>query len=90
MSFPGKPVTTAPLLPEPFVSADEAARFLGVKRRFVLELARNGMNGAYGLGTGTIRKVWVFRLSELAAAIAAKSTDPKKLKLCDPSPGSPR
>ena len=90
MSFPGKAVTTAPAPPEPFVSADEAARFLGVKRRFVLELARKGMNGAYGLGTGRIRKVWVFRLSELAAAIAAKNTDPKFRKMCDPSPGSPR
>jgi excisionase family DNA binding protein len=90
MSFQGKAVKTAPTPPEPFVSVDEAARFLGVKRRFVLELARNGMNGAYGLGTGTIRKVWVFRLSELATAIAARNTDPKKLKLCDPSPGSRR
>ena len=90
MSFPAKAITTGTAPPEPFVSADEAARFLGVKRRFVLELARKGMTGAYGLGTGTIRKVWVFRLSELAAAIAAKNIDPKKLKLCDPSPGSPR
>jgi hypothetical protein len=72
MSFPAKAITTGPAPPEPFVCADEAARFLGVKRRFVLELARKGMTGAYGLGTGTIRKVWVFRLSELAAAIAGR------------------
>ena len=51
---------------EPFVSADEAAKFLGIKRRFLLSLARQGVVGAYALGTGGIRRVWVFRLSELA------------------------
>ena len=59
--------------PEPFVSADEAARFLGVKRRFLLSLARRGIAGSYALGTGEIRKTWVFRLSELAAAIDPKT-----------------
>jgi len=57
---------------EPFVSADEAAKFLGIKRRFLLSLARQGVVGAYALGTGDIRRVWVFRLSELAETIAAK------------------
>ena len=28
---------------EPFVSADEAAKFLGIKRRFLLSLARRGI-----------------------------------------------
>lgn len=64
---------SAPLPPEPFVSADEAARFLSVKRRYVLELARRGIAGAYALGTGSKRKIWVFRLSELATAVAGKS-----------------
>jgi hypothetical protein len=54
--------------PEPFVSAEEAARFLSVNRRQLLALARRGLAGAYPL-TGTVRKVWVFRLSELAAAV---------------------
>ena len=58
--------------PEPFVSADEAARFLSVTRRYVLELARRGIHGAYPLGTGSVRKVWVFRLSELAASVAGR------------------
>ena len=62
---------------EPFVSADEAASFLAIKRRYLLALARNGIAGAYALGTGTVRKVWVFRLSELAAAIAGKKLIPK-------------
>jgi excisionase family DNA binding protein len=57
---------------EPFVSADEAAKFLGIKRRFLLSLARQGVVGAYALGTGGIRRVWVFRLSELAETIASK------------------
>ena len=57
---------------EPFVSAEEAAKFLSVKRRFLLSLARRGIAGAYALGTGSIRKIWVFRLSELAAASDAK------------------
>ncbi len=62
--------------PEPFVSADEAARFLSVKRRYLLVLARGGIPGAYALGTGLKRKVWVFRLSELAAAIAGEHASP--------------
>jgi hypothetical protein len=73
------PLGTAPIQegvlskPEPFVSAEEAARFLGVKRRFLLSLARRGIAGSYALGTGDFRKTWVFRLSELAAAIAGRS-----------------
>jgi len=55
--------------PEPFVSAEEAAHFLSVKRRQLLAMARRGLAGAYPLGTGTVRKVWVFRLSELAASV---------------------
>lgn len=58
--------------PEPFVSADAAAQFLSITRRYLLALARKGIAGAYALGTGSVRKIWVFRLSELAAAIAKK------------------
>ena len=57
---------------EPFVCADEAACFLAVNRRYLLALARKGIAGAYPLGTGMRRKTWVFRLSELAAAVAGK------------------
>ena len=57
------------LIPEPFVSAQEAAKFVGISRRFLTELARRGIAGAYPIGTGELRKTWVFRLSELAAAI---------------------
>jgi hypothetical protein len=54
---------------EPFVPADEAAKALGIKRRFLLELARKGIAGAYPLGTGDFRKTWVFLLSEIREAI---------------------
>ena len=56
-------------MPEPFVSAQEAAKFVGISRRFLTELARRGIAGACPIGTGELRKTWVFRLSELAAAI---------------------
>ena len=70
-----------PATPEPFVSADEAAQFLCVKRRYVLELARRGIAGAYALGTGSKRKIWVFRLSELAASIVRnENASPKSVK----------
>lgn len=67
------------MTPEPFVSAEVAAQFLSVKRRHLLALARRGIAGAYAIGTGSMRKVWVFRLSELAAAIA-RSGDPQNAK----------
>jgi hypothetical protein len=60
------------LAPEPFVSAQEAAKFMGIRRRFLMELARRGIIGAYPIGTGALRKTWVFRLSELAAAMDRK------------------
>ncbi len=61
------------MTPEPFVSAQEAAKFIGISRRFLTELARRGIGGAYPIGTGDMRKTWVFRLSELAAAIDRKN-----------------
>ena len=57
------------MTPEPFVSATEAARFLGIKREFLLSLARQGLGGSYALSTSQQRKRWIFRLSELGIAI---------------------
>jgi hypothetical protein len=57
---------------EPFVSAEEAATFLSISRRYLLALARRGIAGAYPLDPHARRKVWVFRLSELAAEIISK------------------
>jgi len=69
-----------PWAPERFVSADEAAGFLSISRRYLLALARKGLAGSYALGTGTQRKIWVFRLSELANAIANSSSSSLVLK----------
>jgi len=77
--------------PEPFVSADAAAEFLGIKRRMLLVLARRGIAGAYCLGTGDIRKTWIFRLSELGIAIDHHHPRPfSGNSRYDPDQGSPR
>ena len=57
-----------PETPESFVDADEAAKFLSITRRRVLELARARRLPGHPIGDGSLR-VWRFRLSELAAAI---------------------
>ena len=66
--------------PEPFVSADVAAEFLGVNRRFLLSMARDGVPGAYPLGTGKRRRRsrWVFKLSELSSGIDPRGTPPRR------------
>jgi hypothetical protein len=71
--MPSQRGVTEFVAPEPFVSADEAAKFLGINRRLLLSLARRGIAGSYAVGTGEFRKTWVFRLSELASAIDPKS-----------------
>jgi helix-turn-helix protein len=56
--------------PEPFVDAEKAAAFLSLRPRRVLELARARTIPAYPLGDGQ-RRIWRFRLSEIASAVAA-------------------
>jgi hypothetical protein len=91
MSAHNNAVSSVCAIPEPFVSADDAARFLCVKRRYLLELARRGIVGAYPLGTGRKRKIWVFRLSELADSVPRNEILTKKLpKPCTIDSGSPR
>lgn len=60
------------MTPEPFVSAQTAAAFVGINRRHLLARARRGIAGAYPLDPLAKRKRWVFRLSELAAAISQR------------------
>ena len=55
---------------ERFVDADEAAKFLSLKRRRILELARAGKLPAHPIGEGA-KRMWRFRLSELANALSA-------------------
>jgi len=59
---------------EPFVDAVETGRFLQLRPRRVLELAREGVIPAYPVGTGS-RRVWRFRLSEVAATLRAASVN---------------
>ena len=49
---------------EYYVDAGEAGKFLGIHRRTVLQMARDGVIPAHPLGDGT-RKLWRFLLSEL-------------------------
>jgi hypothetical protein len=69
---------TQPL--ERFVNADEAATFLSVTRRRILDLARRGILPSHSIGTGA-RRVWRFRLSELSDAVASRqnSVNPSEL-----------
>jgi helix-turn-helix protein len=60
--------------PEAFVDAVEAGKFLRLRPRRVLELARQGAIPAYPLGSGE-RRVWRFRLSELASALCSRGVD---------------
>lgn len=55
--------------PEPFVDVEKASEFLSLRPRRIMELARKGTLPAYPIGAGR-RRVWRFRLSELASAIA--------------------
>lgn len=60
-------VPTVPhsISPEPFVEADDAARFLHYSPRTVMQMARDGKIPAHPLGDGA-RKRWFFLISELA------------------------
>lgn len=58
---------------ERFVDADEAAKFLSLNRRRILELARAGKLPAHPIGEGATR-LWRFRLSELANALSAAAS----------------
>jgi len=63
---------------EPFVPADVAAKHFGISRRLLLSMARRGIAGAYAIGCGDFRHRWVFKLSELCAAIDPKQYDPTR------------
>jgi hypothetical protein len=54
---------------ERFVDADVAGKFLSLTRRRILELARARKLPGHPIGDGA-RRVWRFRLSELAATVA--------------------
>lgn len=55
-------------LPERFVDPARAAEFLSIRPRRLLELARRNVLPGHPIGQGQ-RRVWRFRLSELAASV---------------------
>jgi hypothetical protein len=60
--------STSSLAIEPFVTANEAARFLCCSPVTVKRLARQGKVPAHSLSNG-VRKRWRFLISELAATL---------------------
>jgi len=74
---------------EPFVDGNAAARFLGVTRRRILDLARSGGIPAHPIGNGQ-RRTWRFRLSEIGQAVATEKPDTLPAKHDMISAGSPR
>jgi Helix-turn-helix domain len=81
--------TTAGREIEPFVDADQAAKFLVITRRRLLQLARTGDLPAHPIGAGK-RKTWRFRLSEIAAAISTAKIYEPTAKRDIIGAGSPR
>jgi hypothetical protein len=62
--------------PERFVDSVVAAKFLSIQPRLLLQLARAGKIPAYPLGDGQ-RRLWRFRLSDLAKAMEERIVRPK-------------
>ena len=73
---------------EAFVDADRAAQFLSVTRRRAIELARAGQIPAHPLGGGK-RKIWRFRLTELATALVTNEQGNANGKRGIMNPGGP-
>jgi len=57
---------------EQFVDGQQAADFLGLQRKTLLNLARQGFVPAHPIGDG-LRRTWRFRLSELASWLQSKT-----------------
>lgn len=57
---------------EPYVTAEEAAVFLGVRPITVKRMARANRLPAYAIGNGP-RKRWRFRISELASHMSFRA-----------------
>ncbi len=57
---------------EPFVDANTVAAHLKTTRRQVLEMTRRGTIPGYPLGTGSSRRVWRYKLSEIDDCLTAR------------------
>ena len=56
---------------ESFVTADEVAQHLKIRRRQVLQMARENTIPAHPICFGRRRRTWRFKLTEIDQAIAA-------------------
>jgi excisionase family DNA binding protein len=59
-----QPVPALSALAEPYLDARQAAEYLGISPKKLLQMARAHKVPAYGLGNG-LRKMWRFKRSEL-------------------------
>jgi excisionase family DNA binding protein len=66
---------------EPYVDAQNAATFLAMSRKTLLDLARKGKLPGYPFGSGS-RKTWKFRLSELEHWVQTEVTSTRRLRPC--------
>jgi hypothetical protein len=64
----GEIIMPANKLPEPFVDSAAVAAHIGMSSRTVAKKAREGRIPAHSL-SGTIRRTWGFKLSEIDAFI---------------------
>jgi excisionase family DNA binding protein len=60
---------------EPFVSAAEVAKYLSLSPRTIAKMAREGRIPAHPV-SGSVRRTWRFKLSEISLALAAQSPGP--------------
>jgi len=70
-------MTNPPTQPSEWLTAEEAAKYLKVKRRTLLLWVRQGKLLAFGL-SGTKRHVWRFRKRDLDAALVQSSVLPSE------------
>jgi len=70
------------MTPEPFISAEEVAAHLKVQRRQILEMTRRGVLPGYPLGTGSSRRVWRYKLTEIDAIVTAGSKKSPEAAFC--------
>jgi hypothetical protein len=82
------PADHTALTPEPFVTSQEAAVFLRLSVRRVLEMARSGQLPAHPLGNGK-RHTWRFRLGELADALLSDNSAENSGTILAGSPSGP-
>ena len=61
---------------EHFVDANTVAAHLKTTRRQILEMTRKGVIRGYPLGTGSTRKVWRYKLSEIDAVVTGARKKP--------------